>query len=131
MMAATDWPSLSPDLSPLIIKGGIAVSGLFDLMPLLYIPLNEDLKLNDETAERNSPIHMNPRADIPFSIVVGEAESDEFRRQSYHFFEKWGERGANVKYFELPDLNHFSIIDQMKTPGNALTEIMLRHMGLI
>lgn len=131
MMAATDWPSLSPDLPSGLIKSGIAVSGLFDLRPMLYIPLNEDIKLNDESADRNSPIHLNPWTDIPFSIVVGGEESDEFRRQSYHFFEKWGERGAKVKYFELPNLNHFSIIDQMKTPGNLLTEIMLQHMGRI
>jgi len=43
MMMATDWPSLSPDLPLNLIKSGVAVSGLFDLEPMLYIPLNDDL----------------------------------------------------------------------------------------
>jgi len=128
MMAATDWPSRCSDLPPDLIKSGVTVSGLFELAPMLYIPLNNDLKLDEKEARFNSPILLNYRTDASLSIVVGGGESDEFRRQSYHFFEKWGERGAKIKYLELPNLNHFSIINQMKIPGNPLTEIMLQHM---
>ena len=36
---------------------------------------------------------------------------------------------AGIEYLELPNLNHFTIIDQMKTPGNPLTDTMLRYMA--
>ena len=130
MMMATDWLSLYPDLIPNLIKSGVALSGLFELEPMLYIPLNDDLNMDKKGARHSSPIFLNPLTDAPLSIVVGGEESDEFRRQSTHFFEKWRGREASVEYLELPNLNHFTIIDQMKTPGNALTQTMLRHMGL-
>ena len=131
MMMATDWPSLSPDLPPNLIKSGVAVSGLFELEPMRYIPLNDDLNLDETSARLGSPIFLDPPAGASLSIVVGGEESDEFRRQSSQFYAKWGGPEAGVEYLELPNLNHFTIIDQMKTPGNPLTDRMLRHMALV
>ena len=130
MMMATNWPSLYPDLPPNLIKSGVPVSGLFELEPMRYIPLNDDLNLDEKNARLNSPTFLKPLTDAPLSIVVGGEESDEFRRQSYDFFTKWGGRKSGIEYLELPSLNHFTIIDQMKSPDNSLTEIMLRHMAL-
>ena len=130
MMMATNWPSLYPYLPSNLIKSGVAVSGLFELEPMRYIPLNDDLNLDEKSARLNSPIFLKPLTDAPLSIVVGGEESDEFRRQSYNFFTKWGGRKAGIEYLELPNLNHFTIIDQMKSPGNSLTETMLRYMSL-
>jgi arylformamidase len=131
MLMATDWPSFDPDLPLDLIRSGVPVSGLFELEPMLYLPLNEDLKLEEQSAYRNSPIFQNPTTDAPLSIVAGGEESNEFRHQSYNFAATWRQRGARTEYLELPDLNHFTIVDQMKNPDNPLTEIMLRHMGLV
>jgi len=131
MLMATDWPALNPDLPADLIKSGVAVSGLFDLEPMLYLTLNNDLNLDEHEARLNSPINFSPCTDAPLSVVVGKEESDEFRRQSYHFFQKWGEQEGVVTYLEMPNLNHFSIVDQMQHPNNPLTQIMLQHMALI
>lgn len=130
MLMATDWPSFSPELPLDLIKSGVPVSGLFELEPMRYLPLNEDLNLDEESAHRNSPIFLNPITDAPLSIVVGSEESDEFHRQSSDFAAQWRKRGARTAYVELPGLNHFTVVDQMKHPDNPLTAIMLRHMGL-
>ena len=130
MLMATDWPSLSPDLPSDLIKSGVPVSGIFELEPMLYLPLNEDLKLDGKSAHCNSPIFLNPVTDAPLSIVVGGKESDEFHRQSYNFAQTWRERGAKTEYLDLPGQNHFTIVDQMKHRDNPLTTILLRHMGL-
>jgi len=130
MMMATDWPSFNPDLPLNLIKSGVAVSGLFDLEPMRYIPLNHDLHLDRKGARQNSPIFLKRLTDAPLSLVVGSEETDEFRRQSYDFFSQWGGQEAGIEYLELPNLNHFSVIDQMKSPGNPLTESMLRYMSL-
>ena len=131
MLMATDWLALNPDLPADLIKSGVAISGLFDLEPMLYLTLNNDLNLDEHEARSNSPINFSPCTDAPLSVVVGKEESDEFRRQSYHFFQKWGEQGVVVTYLEMPHLNHFSIVDQMQHPDNPLTKIMLRHMALV
>ena len=130
MMMATDWPSLYSELPLNLIKSGVPISGLFDLEPMRHIPLNDDLQLDEEAAHLNSPTHLERQTDAPISVVVGGEESDEFRRQSYDFVSKWGGRKAGIEYLELPAQNHFTIIDQMKSPDNSLTEIMLRHMEL-
>jgi arylformamidase len=131
MLMATDWPALNPDLPADLIKSGVAISGLFDLEPMLYLTLNNDLNLDKYEARVNSPINLSPCTAAPLSVVVGKEESDEFRRQSYHFFQKWGEQGAVVTYLEMPYINHFSIVDQMQHPDNPLTQIMLQQMALI
>lgn len=131
MLMATHWQLNAPDLPPDLIKSGTAVSGLFELEPLLYLPLNEDLKLDAATAHRNSPIFLEPRTDAPLSIVVGSKESEEFRRQSHDFTDKWRGRGARVKYVELSGLNHFTILDRMGEWGDPLTGIILHHLGLV
>ena len=131
VLMATDWPALTAGLPPHVIKSGIAVSGLFELEPMLYLPLNENLKLEWDSAHRNSPIFLKPRTDAPLSIVVGSEESEEFRRQSHDFTDKWRGWGARVEYVELSGLNHFTILDRMKNPDNPLKGIMLRHMGLV
>jgi len=130
MLLATDWRSLAPDLPSDILKSGISVSGLFDLEPMLYLPLNEDLKLDEESAHRNSPIYLEPKSDAPLSIVVGGEESEEFRRQSFDFAEKWRRLGARIEHVELPGLNHFTILEKLRNAGDPVTAIILQHMGL-
>lgn len=130
MMMATNWPDVASDLPANLIKSGVAISGLFELEPLRYLSLNDDLRLDEKDVRLNSPIFLNPQVKAPLSLVVGEEESDEFQRQSYHFFETWGEKGASVEYIEMPNCNHFTIINQMMHPGNPLTQLMLGHMAL-
>ncbi len=130
MLMATDWQLHAPDLPPDVIKSGTAVSGLFELEPMLYLPLNEDLKLDATSAHRNSPIFLKPRTDSPLSTVVGSEESEEFRRQSLDFTDKWQGQGARIEYVELSGLNHFTILDRMGETGDPLTGVMLRHLGL-
>jgi arylformamidase len=127
---ATDWPSVSSDLPRDLIKSGVAISGIFDLEPMLYIPLNDDLKLDPESARRNSPIHSHPNTGAILSLVVGGDESEEFHRQSSLFAEKWKKHGAKTEYIELPGLNHFTVVNRMNDPDDPLTAIMLGHTGL-
>jgi arylformamidase len=130
MLLATHWPSFSPGLPPDLVKSGVAISGLFELEPMLHLPLNDDLRLDRDSAFRNSPILLSPATDAPLAVVVGGEESEEFHRQSYEFSQRWRERGAQVEYVEIPDLNHFTIIDQMKNPDNSLTTLMLQRLGI-
>jgi arylformamidase len=131
MLLATDWPALAANLPLDVIKSGIAVSGLFELEPMLYLPLNEDLKLEGDSARRNSPIFLEPKTDASLSIVVGGDESEEFRRQSLDFTAKWRGRGARIEYVELSGLNHFTILDRMGELGDSLTGIILHQLGLV
>ena len=110
MMAATDWTHLSSDLPSDLIKGSIPISGLFELEPLRHTGLNAALRLTEEEAEDLSPVFHDIRSPGPIVAAVGGAESDEFKRQSHEYVHAFGARGAHIRYLELPNLNHFTVV---------------------
>src|SRR6185369_4212396 len=85
LLAATDFTQRG--LPKNAIKGGLSLSGLYDLEPIRLSYLNAALKLDADTARRLSPQHHFPQADaIPLLLAVGAAELPEFLRQQsdYH-----------------------------------------------
>jgi arylformamidase len=109
MLLATDWAG-EYGLPPDIIKGAIAISGLFDLTPLRYSWLQPKLLLDHETIARQSPQFNLPRMAPPLILSVGEAESAEFHRQSRSYMEAMRARGLRVEWLDQPGCNHFTAI---------------------
>jgi arylformamidase len=119
-MLATDWAQIdgAPDD---LVSQAFALSGLYDLKPLLETDINEDLRLTPELARETSPIHWpSPRQGLKFVAAVGSQESDVFKDQSRRLSEVWGANGIETEYYEVPDCNHFTIVDAVTTPGHAL-----------
>ena len=130
MMAATDWTSFSDGLPADMVKSIIPISGLFELEPLRLSSLNGDLRLDPDSAHRNSPRYLEPSARLPVSVVVGGVESNEFRRQSREFADAWTGMSVHMDYLETPAHHHFTIIEAMTEPENPLTATILRHLDL-
>jgi arylformamidase len=95
------------------VVGGTAISGAFDLLPLLNVSENADWRLDAASARALSPIHLPPPA--VFDAVVGERESGEFRRQSRALSDAWGAR-----YGEIAGANHFTVLDGLCDPASAM-----------
>jgi arylformamidase len=93
-----------------------AISGLFDLEPLVPIYLNDALKLTHDEALAMSPAYRNRRVDCPFTAAVGGAELEEFLRQNQLIGAHW----KNVNEWQIPALNHFTIIDELTREDSAL-----------
>lgn len=121
MLLGTDWEN-AYGISPTIIKGGIMISGLFDLRPLRYSFLQPKLLLNHDIIERESPLFHLPKTAPPILVSVGGEESAEFRRQSQDYFEAWTQAGLSATYFEQPGKNHFTAIDGFLSPNSPLLE---------
>ena len=129
MMAATDWVSHGRDLPPDMIRSIVPISGLFELEPLRFTPLQVDLRLDGEATRRNSPSLLKPAWPLPISVVVGGGESDEYRRQSRDFTAAWRDMAGAIDYLETPGHDHFAIIEAMTEPASPLTAVILRHLG--
>src|SRR5207249_9590250 len=69
MLQATDWRAMGVDPRP--IRGGLALSGVFDLEPLILTSMNPDLRLNVENAAAWSPVRHRPTLHVPLLIAVG------------------------------------------------------------
>jgi arylformamidase len=121
-MIATDWKALAPDAPADLVPAGYAISGVFDLAPLIHISVNEDFKLDVEGARRVSPIHWPAPAGRTFDAAVGALESSEFLRQSRSLAEAWRKGGSETRYEELKGLNHFTVLDPLPDPAGPMVE---------
>ena len=120
MMAATRWNEIDPALPADLVKGAYAISGVFDLMPMLHFSFNADIRLDAASAKAMSPIEHCPAWPVPVRTAAGALESDEFRRQCRTLAERWP---ASVKgHMDVPGCHHLSVTEALADPGNALFE---------
>jgi arylformamidase len=129
MLMCALWPTFDRSLPKDLWKGGLAISGLYDLRPLVEVDwLNGDLKLDAESAHKLSPAFMKPATRAPLMTCVGGAESSEFQRQNALLGERW--RGSFAGDIAMPGRNHFSVMDGLADPKSALFSGARRLMKL-
>jgi len=120
-LAATDWNVLASDAPADLVPAAYAISGVFDLTPLIGISVNDDLRLNESEARRVSPLHWRVPAGCGLDAVVGALESSEFLRQSKAIAEAWRGGGAFTRYEEIAGTNHFTVIDALADSNSPMT----------
>ena len=124
MMLAALWPMYAADLPPTLIKGGLAISGIYDLEPLVHAPfVNGDLHLDQGRARALSPVHLPPATQAPLITAVGALESAEFRRQSALIGRAW--KGVFVRDVPMPALNHLTVVEELASPASLLFDAAL------
>jgi len=115
---ATDWSALGAPAG--LVRRGLAVSGLFDLEPLVQTSINTDLKLDTEAALAMSPTFWALPSGITLEAWVGGAESSEFLRQSRLVAVRWSAAGATARATIIPDANHFTAPMPLADPKSAM-----------
>jgi len=124
MMMAALWPVYGADLPADLVRGGLAVSGIYDLEPLLHAPfVKGDLQLTARRARTLSPVHMPPATDRPLYTAVGALESSEFRRQTTLIGKAWPRN--LVRNLTLPKLHHLNVIEELANPASPLFDAAL------
>jgi arylformamidase len=127
MMLASGWRAqfgLPDDL----IKGGCAVSGLFDLEPVRLSYVNEWARLDADSARHNSPMLHLPEVGCPLILAYGERETDEFKRQSEIYAEAWKSKGWICSLIELSGHHHFSSMESMNDSDDPVTSRLLANI---
>ena len=120
-MLATDWKAYDASLPSHLVSAAYAISGLFDLPPLVATSINKALGLDQTTARAASPLFWQPPAHGSLDAVVGEAESAEYHRQSRSIVEVWGQAGIATQYGTVPAANHFTAIAPLADPASPMT----------
>ncbi|MGE3929622.1 MAG: alpha/beta hydrolase [Hyphomonadaceae bacterium] len=103
------------------VPAAYAISGLFDLVPLIPTSLNVALTLDKSEAEALSPIMWPAPAGKTLDAVVGAAESGEFLRQSQAIVDLWSAEGVAARYEAIDAANHFTVIAPLADPSSAMT----------
>jgi arylformamidase len=107
------------------VRGGIPISGIFDLEPIALGVLNDKLQLSASEVAALSPLRNLPDRSPPLMLFVGGNELPELKRQSEDYAAAARARGLPVSLDILPGLHHFSILDEIARPDGALTKALL------
>src|SRR6516164_1793565 len=111
------------------VRGGIAISGIYELEPIRLNSLNEKLALNTAEAERNSPVRHLPAAAGELVVAYGTRELPELCRQSIDYARAWTERGLPGRLLPVDGADHFTILDALARPEGVLTRALLAMLG--
>jgi arylformamidase len=124
MMFATDWQAEGMAQPP--FAGGVTLSGVHDLSPLVQYSFNTDFKLDDDEAARVSPVNYPSRTRAPLLMAVGGDETPEFIRQTRILWDAWPDsRRPDAGPMIIPAKHHFSVVAEHAEPDSALTRATL------
>jgi arylformamidase len=125
MLFATDWERFGVPRAP--FAGGVTLSGVHDLEPLVLSTMNADLRLDAAEARRVSPVSYQPKTDAPLFIAVGADETTEFVRQSELIFDGWPQnRPAGMTApLRIPGRHHFNAVLDHADPQSTLTRAVI------
>ena len=125
----TDWENdfaLPPD----IIKGGLLVSGMYDLKPVRLSKRSKYVNFTDEIEQALSSQRHLDRLNAPMIVAYGTCETPEFQRQSRDFSAAVKTAGKPVELIVGEGFNHFEMQETFGNPYGIAGRAALKLMGL-
>ena len=128
LMMATDWPEFDAHLPVDLIRGGIPISGLYELEPLVHTSLNEGPQMDVPEAIALSPCFIPPLTNAPQLVVAGGDETQEFLRQSDDYADLYRTPERLMERYNVPNEDHF---DELERLAEDDSEFFKKSMKLI
>ena len=130
MSLVTDWYRLY-GLPNDLIKGAVAISGMYDLEAVYLSYRNTYLNLSQSDWRENSPVlHIPPVSDTPLLIGCAEHDTAEFHRQPEEFIKAWQAAGHKGEFIELMDRHHFTGSMCFGEPEHPLFKNICKMIGV-
>lgn len=133
LMTLIDWQQVDSqfsDINP--IAGVCAVSGIYDLAPLLNTYINEPLRLTTDEVITLSPLKLisSKTPNCPIIIAYGDNETSEFKRQSDELYYHYQQRKVNIIKGEILDRNHFDVILDLSDVHSWIAKQVFKQMKI-
>jgi arylformamidase len=113
---------------PTPARGGVLVSGIFDLDPLRHTSFNTTLRLTEGSARALSPSHRPLPVTGDVLVAVGAAETPEFIRQSREYFRRWHAAGRSADLIVVPEVHHYEIVLELDDPDSDLSQAAIQRI---
>lgn len=114
-----------------VIRSTVAVSGLYDLYPVLRSFLKEETGLTRDDVRRFSPMAWLQRVDSltrPISLAVGADEAPEIQRQARAFASAWRERGGLCELRVVLQRHHMNIVLDLGDAESEVGRLLRQHV---
>ena len=112
------------------LRGGVAISGLYDLAPLVKSYVNDKLRMDEAAARRNSPMLNLPPSSKPLDLFAGSAELPEMRRQTGDYASARRAAALPVHYMEIAGANHYTILNDLLRADGRIHQAVVAMVGL-
>jgi arylformamidase len=125
----TDWQKdfgLPADM----VKGGLLMSGVYDLKPVRLSKRSSYIKFTDAMEESMSSQRHLERLRAPIVVTYGTNETPEFQRQSRDFAAAVKAAGKPVELVEAQNYDHFEMCETLGHPYGPNGRAALRLMKL-
>ena len=113
-----------------VIRGGLVISGIYDLKPVRLTKAFDYVKFTDASEEALSPQRHLARLKAPLAVAVGGKDSPEFIRQARDFAAAVTAAGGTATLIEAPGFNHFEMSESLGNPYGPAGRAALTLMGL-
>ncbi len=113
-----------------IIKGGMCISGMYDLTPVRLSARNRYVAFDDATVAALSPIRHLDRLHASLIVAYGTGETPEFQRQNREFAAAAAAAGKKVQLLIGENYNHFELPETLGNPYGLLGRAALDLLGL-
>jgi arylformamidase len=113
-----------------VIKGGMCISGMYDLAPVRLSKRSAYVAFDDATVEALSPLRYLDRLRVPVVVAYGTCETPEFQRQNRQFAAAVAAAGKPVRLLVGEHYNHFELPETLANPYGLLGRAALELVGL-
>jgi arylformamidase len=113
------------------VKGGLCMSGLYDLQPVRLSSRSSYVHISDEIEQALSPARHLDRLRVPIVVTYGSNETPEFQRQNRDFAAAAKAAGKPVELVAAPDFDHFEMVESLGNPygPNGRAALKLLRLG--
>jgi len=129
VVMVTDWEK-DFGLPKDVVKGGVLVSGMYDLKPVRLSARSSYVKFTDAVEHALSAQRHLDKLNAPVVIGYGSLETPEFQRQSRDFADAVKTAGKSAELMRVEGYNHFEVIETMANPYGQLGRAALAQMKL-
>lgn len=124
----TDWQALG--LPEVPIKGGLLMSGIYDLKPVRLSARNTYVRFDDDIEASLSPIRHLGDLRAPLIVSHGTSETPEFQRQARDLVTAVKATGKPAELVVGPNFNHFEMCESLGNPYGPNGGAALKLIGL-
>jgi arylformamidase len=124
----TDWKRLG--LPTDVVKGGVLLSGMYDLKPVRLSARSRYVHFDDATEDALSPERHLARLHARLVVAYASLDSPEFQRQSRDFAAAVNGAGKPVELLVARGYNHYEAPETLANPYGLLGRAVLAQMGL-